>query len=109
MPAPRSTFRASERRRASLRATLVGAEGSAEEVAVRDLSLGGMGIEGPQPLEVGARLAVSMDVPTRWEPLRVPAEVVWWAEHRGGLRFSYAHDGAAILAVFEVLAAQGYE
>lgn len=109
MAAQRTTFRASERRLVRLAATLVDADGGAERVDVRDLSLGGMGIVGTRALAEGARVAVSMDVPTRWEPIRIPAEVVWWSGDRGGLRFAYADDAKAAVAVFDVLAAQGYE
>lgn len=100
-----------------LRSERAGWERSA---TVIDISIGGAGVEIDVPLAPGEHLEVAFSTPTRWDPLVVPAVVVWstpplaahangaLATSRAGLAFDYATPDAT-MAVFEMLAAMGLE
>lgn len=100
--ADRSTsFRAHARHPVRLPVTTTshatGGESAADTV---DLGLGGARLRMAGPVEVGEALTLSIDSPTRWEPLEVAAQVVWKrpgeaAQLEVGVRFVHATpDGA---------------
>jgi hypothetical protein len=79
-----------------------------------DLGLGGACCEtGVELLPSGVTLTVDIDAPTRWDPLCLPATVVWSRKSsaRGpahaGLRFDH-HDPELAYALFELLGATSY-
>lgn len=103
------SFRAHARHPVRLRVAMTshrtGWEGSGDTV---DLGLGGARIRALGPVEVGESLTLSIESPTRWDPLEVAARVVWKrageaAQVDLGLAFVHATpDGA--FAVHQLLA-----
>lgn len=89
-----------------------------------DIHLAGAGVETDEPLLSGERVTVAFTTPTLWDPLVLPAVVVWAhpirptdeidplgrprAAARSGLAFDYPTPDAT-LAVFEMLLAVGFE
>ncbi len=72
-----------------------------------NLSVSGVLVETPQPLETGTRLDLSFRLPTSAEELRLVGKVVWTApgpggHYRAGVAFQRFHGGAmqAILGLF---------
>ncbi|MBI4224267.1 MAG: PilZ domain-containing protein [Deltaproteobacteria bacterium] len=52
----------------------------------RDISLGGLFLENPPPLKMGAQLLLSILLPGRRRPLKVTGQVVRFVEHEMGAR-----------------------
>lgn len=91
---------------------------------VVDISVAGAGVEIDEPLPPGERLVLAFSTPTLWDPLVVDAIVAWAhpvratnerdrlgrprSSARAGLAFDYATPDAT-LAIFEMLAAIGFE
>jgi hypothetical protein len=118
-----SHFRAHGRYRVDLGATLLDGEGRAQRVTLRDLGLGGAGIEVAEPdpasldedsipLEPDVPVVLEVTVPTLWDPLRLPGKIAWvrrgvpgGRRARAGLRFEH-HDAAALFSLFQVLGTQ---
>jgi hypothetical protein len=74
-----------------------------------DVGLGGACCEtGRELLACGTSLTVDIEAPTLWDPLRLPASVVWSQRAtarkpaRAGLRFEH-HDATLLYALFELL------
>lgn len=120
-----SHFRAHERRPVRLPVTIIGKRTGAERHAyVTDVSLAGAGLETEEPLVPGDRLSVSFATPTMWDPLVLFGVVAWShaprltaeldalgrprAAARAGVAFEYSTPDA-VLAMFEMLSALGYE
>jgi hypothetical protein len=100
-------FRAYPRRR-DLGAMAVRVVGSRALLRLVDLGIGGAGVEGQLVLEPGARIDLVLSLPTRWDPLVVPARVAWAHAGRAGLAFEHRDDAEAY-ALFELLSAQAFE
>lgn len=95
--AKRTTFRAHDRRSVRLGAALRDPRmGWVREARVVDLHLFGAGLEMAEPPEVGMVVLIELSAPTLWDPLRLPATVVWSrpglakAPARLGVRFDHA-------------------
>lgn len=102
-------FRAHERRRVALSATLRDGRGAFSwRVRVRDLGLGGAGIELDQPIDGGHEVVLEIVAPSLWDPLVVRGDVAWAQGERAGVRFAF-EDPSLLFALFEVLAAEGFE
>ncbi len=117
-------FRAHRRRPVRLDVLLRSERGEWQRSAVVvDLHIAGAGLEMEEALAPGERLTIAFTSPTRWDPLVVSATVAWghpirWVQDgarglarsvaRAGLAFEYATPDAT-LAMFEMLAAMGYE
>jgi hypothetical protein len=112
-------FRAAARLRVELGGSLALAVGghATREVRVRDLGLGGAGVEVDASadavdaaLAVDALVTLSVRAPALWDPLSLPARIAWMrpAEpgraRRGGLCFEELDPGK-LLALFRVLTA----
>lgn len=118
-------FRAFARRPVHLGATLSIPRLLGDRAAtIIDVGLAGAGVETQELLVPGERIQLTLDAPTRWDPL-VLAGVVAWAHPpratgeldarrrpritaRAGLTFDYP-GASAVLAVFEMLAALDYD
>ncbi|TKD06243.1 PilZ domain-containing protein [Polyangium fumosum] len=114
----RDHFRAHGRKRMELEATLLDQEGRARGVTIRDLGLGGAGIEVLErdiSAEAGNELtpdsSVTLEVttPSLWDPLRLNGTVAWirrgtpgGRRTRVGIRFEH-HDAATLLSLFQIL------
>ncbi len=82
-------------------------------VRLKNLGLGGACIELGTALDVGALITLEVTAPNLWDPLVVPARVVWvrWegAERLvAGLAFEHARP-SALPALVELLVAYRYE
>ena len=81
---------------------------------VRDLGLGGAGLEAREAAATGQRIVLEIVVPTRWDPLVVRGEVAWVHPTSGseswriGVRFAF-EDAAAAWALWDVLGTGAYE
>lgn len=86
-----------------------------------DISLAGAGFESVETVHPGDRVSLSFATPTMWDPLVVSAIVAWSRQTesldvygrtrivcRAGVAFDYASPDAT-LAMYEMLAAIGYE
>ena len=73
-----------------------------------DVGLGGAGLVVDEPLALGAELEVLLHAPNRWEPLVLPARVVWVKGRRAGVAFRPATDRDAY-DLFEMLGTQVFE
>ncbi len=119
-------FRAHARRPVRLTVGLAGSGrlGFERQASVVDISLAGAGLETDDPLVPGERVSISFATPTLWDPL-VLAGVVAWASPtrlknevdalgrpktttRAGIAFDYPTP-EAVLAMFEMLVALGFE
>jgi hypothetical protein len=117
MPASPSSaerhFRAFARRAVVLPATVTAEAGGARPVRLVNLGLGGACIELGERLAVGAPVTLEVTAPNLWDPLVVPAKVVWLRDtggghHHAGLAFGHA-EKSALPALVELLAAYRYE
>jgi hypothetical protein len=104
-------FRALPRRPVKLRALIAQpVTGWQRDASVHELSLGGASITLPGRVEPGDQIVVSFFAPSLWDPLALPARVVWVraAEKGGvvtaGLAFE-PKDPAAMFALFELVSA----
>jgi Tfp pilus assembly protein PilZ len=61
------------------------ASGSALEKAGRiaDLGMGGAFVESERPPPVGTEIVLTLQAPTAWDPLELPAEVRWIHDGQG--------------------------
>jgi hypothetical protein len=105
----RTSFRAQERLRVRLGAALRDPRlGWVREARVVDLHLFGAGLEMPDPPDVGTVLVVEVSAPSLWDPLRLPATVVWTKAPAGrgparlGVRFDHAVP-EPLLPLFDLL------
>jgi hypothetical protein len=108
--AKRTSFRAQERRSVRLGAALRDPRmGWVREARVVDLHLFGAGLEMPDPPEQGTAIVIELSAPTLWDPLRLPATVIWTKPptNRGparlGVRFDHAQP-EPLLPLFDLLA-----
>ena len=106
-------FRAFARRAVALPATVTAKEGDARPVRLVNLGLGGAYIEMGERLAVGAPVTLEVTAPNLWDPLVVPAKVVWLRDigaghHHAGLAFGHA-EKSGLPALVELLAAYRYE
>jgi hypothetical protein len=104
-----------------IEATLLDPEGHARGVTIRDLGLGGAGIEvverdisgsaGNAGSELTPDTSVTLEVttPSLWDPLRLNGTVAWirrgtpgGRRTRAGIRFEH-HDAGALLSLFQIL------
>lgn len=123
--AARDHFRAHERRRIDLAATLSAPDDSPsagfdatfrQDVRVRDLGLGGAGVEllevgsgEGSPLGRAVKVTLEVMAPARWDPIVVSGSIAWiergalGRRRRAGVRFDH-RDPAALHALFQLLA-----
>jgi hypothetical protein len=88
----RPHFRALARRSVSLGATVIAGGGSWQRVGrIVDLGLGGARVALPDTVPVGSPVALVIDAPHLWDPLRVDGSVAWVSEG--------THGAAALLGV----------
>jgi hypothetical protein len=121
---PREHFRAHGRHRVDLHATLCDHDGRARDVTIRDIGLGGAGLEFAEPelgtdesfavptLEIDGAVILEVTAPTLWDPLRLHGKIAWvrrgspgGKRTRTGMRFEH-HDAAALFSLFQVVGAQ---
>lgn len=102
-------FRALARRPVKLRAMIEpAASGGQRDASVHDLGLGGASVTLPGTLQPGDRVVVSFYAASLWDPLALPARVVWVRPARegavvtAGLAFE-PKDPAAVFALFELV------
>jgi len=114
----RDHFRAHGRIRMEMEVTLLDAEGHARGVMLRDLGLGGAGIElldrddaseGPKELVPDALVTLEVTTPALWDPVRVEGTVVWVRRGtssarrtRAGIRFEH-HEAGPLMSLFQIL------
>lgn len=113
-PARSRHFRALARRPVNLAATLVAGGGSWNRPArVLDLGLGGACVLVADAVPIGSPVALVMDAPHLWDPLRIDGAVAWQGDQPGGqgrllgLRFS-PRSGAVLRALTELLEAAAF-
>jgi hypothetical protein len=105
-------FRAHARKLVALSVSLRAPGASSVLVArIVDLGLGGACCEtAGEVLACGTTVMIEIEAPTLWDPLRLPASVVWNRKAtsrraaRAGLRFEH-HDAALLYGLFELLGA----
>lgn len=110
-----SHFRKGGRRRLALRVRYRLGRGRALEHGgmISDLGVGGAFMEVEHPPPVGTRLILTLDSPTSWEPLELPAEVRWVGSTddggaRGcGVRFVRV-PGSTAAALYELIHANAF-
>jgi hypothetical protein len=115
MPA-RAYFRAHERRRVDFPAKLCFHDGSAagpskRDVRVRDLGLGGAGIEIPEgERELSLPVTIELWAPVLWDPLVLEGKIAWVRRGgqgrpaRAGVRFEH-REPATLYGLFQFLGA----
>jgi hypothetical protein len=120
----REHFRAHGRHRVDLGATLRAQNSDAREVTIRDLGLGGAGIELAElepsaegalvtsSFEVDAAVVLEVTAPTLWDPLRLHGTIAWvrrgapgGRRTRLGVRFEH-HDASTLFSLFQVVGVQ---
>lgn len=106
-------FRAWPRRRSDVPVVLRPARSASERrderrARLTDIGLGGAGLSVDEPLVLGTQLEVVLHAPNRWEPLVLPARVVWARGRRAGVAFLPASDRDAY-DLFEMLGTQVFE
>ncbi|UJR82483.1 PilZ domain-containing protein [Sandaracinus amylolyticus] len=91
--------------------------GAALEKAGRiaDLGMGGAFVQADRPPPIGASIVVTLQSPTAWDPLELPAEVRWVSDDglaglgRGfGVKFGDLAPTQAA-ALYELLSSAGFE
>ena len=81
---------------------------------VRDLGLGGAGLELAEAAAAGQRVVLEIAVPTRWDPLVVRGVIAWVRQGEGrepwraGVRFAF-DDTSAAWTLWDVLGAEAYD
>jgi len=106
----REYFRTHGRHRVELEATLLDPDGRARGVTIRDLGLGGAGIEISEgDLVLDAPVTIELNTPTLWDPLRLGGTVAWvrranptGRRTRAGIRFEH-HEATTLLSLFLIL------
>lgn len=88
------------------------AAGWEREAQVVNVGMGGACLLVSEQLAVGDRVTLSFLAPTLWDPLAIPARVVWTLAPdppivRAGLAFEPT-EAAAIFALFELVATLAY-
>lgn len=104
----RGHFRAYPRRptRVSLSARL--GDQTAPRIRLVDVCLGGAGLETSGQLDVGSRVELVLQAPSRWDPLVLVARVAWAQGRRAGLAFEMVDD-RDVWALFELLGVQTFD
>lgn len=89
--------------------------GAALEKAGRisDLGMGGAFVQVDRPPPIGTPILLTLQAPTAWDPLELPAEVRWLSDDPVGLGqgFGLEFRGLApsqATALYELLASAGY-
>ncbi len=115
-PAGPTHFRAHARLRVELLGTITAPGLGAREVRVRDLGVGGAGLEidvvgATEPLLAAeALVTLSLRAPTLWDPLALSGRLAWARSiepgrpRRAGICFDHADPGK-LLALFHLLGA----
>jgi hypothetical protein len=106
-------FRAHARRPARLRALVIHPDaGWQSQLAVDNVGLGGARLLVEGRIAPGDAVTVSLTAPTLWDPLVLRARVAWVdpaaQPPRAGVAFEH-RDAQAIFALYELIAALGYE
>jgi hypothetical protein len=106
-------FRAHARRPAHLRALVIHPDaGWQSQLAVDNVGLGGARLLVEGRIAPGDAVTVSLTAPTLWDPLVLRARVAWVdpaaQPPRAGVAFEHS-DAHAIFALYELIAALGYE
>ncbi len=70
--------------------------------------MGGAGLETSAPLDVGSRVELVLQAPSRWDPLVLVARVAWARGARAGLAFE-TPDDRDVWALFELLGVQTFD
>jgi PilZ domain len=108
-------FRAHARRKVRLRGVIWHPRaGWYREVEIADLGLGGARLQLWETLNAGDRISLSLVAPTLWDPLAIPARIVWvWPAtslDRGSAGVAFEpKDSASMLALFELMGTLDYE
>jgi hypothetical protein len=104
-------FRAHARRKTRLTGILACARLSLRaDVEVTDIALGGACVRFADALAVGDRVTIGLVFPTRWDPVAMPARIVWLdpdgegERGRAGMAFEPTEPRAA-LALYALLGA----
>ncbi|WP_437805431.1 PilZ domain-containing protein [Sorangium sp. So ce1078] len=119
--AVRDHFRAHARRRVDLGATLRDRQSIEEHgVRIRDLGLGGAGIELPEAqlaselLDPEASVTLEVITPNLWDPLSLRGRIAWIRRGpagrpaRAGVRFEH-HDAGALYALYQLLGTERFD
>jgi len=106
-------FRAFARRGVNLAATVATEHDGPRPARLVDLGLGGACIELPGPIAAGGAITLEVTAPNLWDPLIVPARVVWVRQSdegpaRAGLSFDHVVR-SALPALVELLVAYRFE
>lgn len=112
MAAP-AHFRAHRRYCSQLPAILrCPSDGWQADASTLDLGIAGACVQITDSLETGLRVELQLQAPSRWDPVVLPATVVWSAADQGsfraGLVFDHADPGP-LMALFDLLDALGPE
>ena len=75
---------------------------------VVDLGVAGAGLRAALVLEPGVRIELVLSVPNRWDPVVLPARVVWSRAGRAGVEFEPKTENEP-WALFELLESQSFE
>lgn len=103
-------FRSQARKKVRYAAQVTTARGVVRETMLVDLSLAGAGLEATEILPVGERVTLSFSSPSRWDPVVVPAVVVWSRPGtfaRIGLVFEFTASNT-VYSLFETMVALEY-
>ncbi|WP_437283799.1 PilZ domain-containing protein [Sorangium sp. So ce406] len=119
--AVRDHFRVHARRRVDLGATLRDRQSIEEHgVRIRDLGLGGAGIElseaqlASELLDREAPVMLEVATPNLWDPLSLRGRIAWIRRGaagrpaRAGVRFEH-HDAGALYALYQLLGSERFD
>jgi hypothetical protein len=106
-------FRAHARRPSRLRALVIHPDaGWQRHLAIDNVGLGGARLLVEERIASGDAVTMSLTAPTLWDPLVLRARVAWvdpaTPPRRAGVAFEHA-DARAVFALYELIAALGYE